>query len=140
MYCGRQEHAASSSGQKTGMEISTKMFIPTYQIMWCHIVNYDGTHIQRLTTAKSKSSSWHTASNTSPPSPQKKERKQRSPNFVQKEAGIIYSAWNKMFNPFYFVFPCVTPRESFQFKFKFLYFFHKSIMFNKALRCRTCQV
>jgi hypothetical protein len=38
----------SSSGKKNGMESFTKMFIPTYQIMWCHIVNSDETHIQRV--------------------------------------------------------------------------------------------
>jgi hypothetical protein len=47
-YCGRQEHAASLSGQKIEMENSTKMFIPTYQTMWYHIVNSDETHIQRV--------------------------------------------------------------------------------------------
>jgi hypothetical protein len=27
---------------------------------------------------------------------------------VQKEAWIIYSAWNKIFSSSYFVFPCIT--------------------------------
>jgi len=48
MYCGRQEHAALSSGQKMEMECSTKIFITIYKIMWCHIVNSNETHTQRI--------------------------------------------------------------------------------------------
>jgi hypothetical protein len=38
----------SSSGQKIEMESSTKIFILAYQIMWCHTVNSDETHIQKV--------------------------------------------------------------------------------------------
>jgi len=48
MYCGRQEHVALSSEQKMEMESSTKMFITIYKITWCHIVNSNETHTQRV--------------------------------------------------------------------------------------------
>ena len=69
MYCGRQEHAASSSGHKTEMESSTKIFIPTYQIMWCYIVNSDETVTQGVLSCPTVAFENH------PPPPPKKSQK-----------------------------------------------------------------
>ena len=77
-----------SSGQKIEMESYIKIFIPTYQIMWCHIVNSYETVIQRVLPSPK------VALDTNPTPPPQKGRGggERSPNFVQKEAGIIDSA------------------------------------------------
>ena len=88
MYCGRQEHAALSSGRKMEMDSSIKMFITIYKITWCHIVNSNETHTQRVLPSPKIA-----PENTPPPKKKERERerKQSSPNFVQKETGIIYS-------------------------------------------------
>jgi hypothetical protein len=81
----------SSAGQKMEMEIYTKIFIPTYQIMWYHIVNSDETIIQRV--QPSSKLALETTSTPTPSThllyPKKREREREregSPNFVQKEA------------------------------------------------------
>ena len=76
MYCGRQEHAALSSGQKMKMEYSTKMFITIYQIMWCHIVNFNETHTQRVLPSPKMA-----PDNKTLPTPQKRKREDKFTKF-----------------------------------------------------------
>jgi hypothetical protein len=66
----------SSSGQKMEMESYTKIFIPTYQIMWCHIVNSDETFIQRVLSC-SKVTLDTTSTPSSPPQKKKKREKEK---------------------------------------------------------------
>jgi len=63
----------SSSEQK--MESYTKIFIPTYQIMWYHIVNSDETIIQRV--LPSPKVALDTTSTPAPPPTPKKNLKKR---------------------------------------------------------------
>jgi hypothetical protein len=59
----------SSSGQKIEKESFTKMYIASYQIMWCYTVNSNETHTK--STAKSKI----TPDNHTPPHPPNEKTK-----------------------------------------------------------------
>ena len=83
MYCGRQEHVASSLGQMNEMALFTKMFIPIYQIIWCYIVNSNETAIQRVLPSPKVALDNRTHPQPNPP-PQEKDRKQSSPILSSK--------------------------------------------------------
>jgi len=73
----------SSSEQK--LESYTKIFIPTYQIMWYHIVNSDETIIQRV--LPSPKVALDTTSTPNPPPPPRhhcpKKRSKRERKFTK---------------------------------------------------------
>jgi len=77
MYCGRQEHAALSSGQKMEMDSSIKMFITIYKITWCHIVNSNETHTQRVLPSPK------IAPENTPPPKKKREREREKTKFTK---------------------------------------------------------